>query len=98
MINNVTASSGEIAKGLGYKGDLEEIEMVAGDQIRYSVVMPKADFLKAMGIAGDMTELTCRTNANNEVTSVAFTVAGDVTATAKRGRKPQPEKPSTETA
>lgn len=85
MISNVKVTPAEIKKGLGFIGTLEDINIAVldgGNRVRYSVLMPKGDFLKAMSLAGDVTEIETADD------TVSITVVGEVTGKVKKGRKP----------
>lgn len=84
MISKVTLTAAEIKKGLGFNGTLEDINIAVmdeGNQVRYSVVQPKAEFLKALSLQGDVTEIDMKGEDIN------ITVTGEVTGRVKRGRK-----------
>lgn len=90
MIGKAIVTAVEIKKGLGFIGDLEDINIAVldnGTQVRYSVIMPKDAFVKAMNLSA--TDVTAIETAVKDglVTSADIATVGEVTGKVKRGRK-----------
>ena len=96
MINMSKVSPTEVKSGLGFAGSLEEIEIVVGEKpmVRYSVMLAADEFLSAMGLSGELNSVEA---AGDPITAITIGSTTDVASKPKRGRKPQSEKPSTET-
>lgn len=85
MQNKAVASHVEVKKALGFKGDLDSIEMTVEGKVLYTVSIPNADFLKAMGISGTLSEIVDGDD------SVIINSANDVATSTKRGPKAKPQ-------
>lgn len=82
------ATAADIQKALGIKGTLKYAAKDNGE-VHMTVAVASDAFLKALKLCGSLENIETSVGDKGEITDIVITSVGDVSAPAKRGRKPK---------